>query len=270
MIDFNKTRQYTLSIRLSTDGFCFAVHNPQAVNEYTFQPYRIDTTKSVAANLKVAVKELNMLRHTYGAVNILLVNTPYTLVPIEFYAEQYEREFYQQNIASSTSNTTIIHNVVADEQMVVVFAIENQLHKYITTQFPKAVIHAGISPLINFGFERSSMTNKRYCLLHLHKHAIDFLCYDKTSPLFANTFHYSNTEDAVYYLLNCWSILSMSQTDDTLHIVGQQRATKALLKELTLFIQNIHIIRPAEEFHSTELARVDEMPFDLQSLIACE
>ena len=182
MIDFNKTRQYTLSIRLSTDGFCFAVHNPQAVNEYTFQPYRIDTTKSVVANLKVAVKELNMLRHTYGAVNILLVNTPYTLVPIEFYAEQYEREFYQQNIASSTSNATIIHNVVADEQMVVVFAIENQLHKYITTQFPKAVIHAGISPLINFGFERSSMTNKRYCLLHLHKHAIDFLCYDKTSP----------------------------------------------------------------------------------------
>ena len=62
----------------------------------------------------------------------------------------------------------------------------------------------------------------------------------------------------------------MSQTDDTLHIVGQQRATKALLKELTLFIQNIHIIRPAEEFHSTELARVDEMPFDLQALIACE
>lgn len=270
MIDYNKTRQYTLSIRLSTDGFCFAVHNPQRANEYAYQPYRIDALKTMTGNLKAAVQETEMLRHTYATVNIILADTPYTLVPKEYYAEQYEREFYKYNVSSYTTHDTIMHNVVGDDQAIVLFTIEKQLHKYITKQFPKANIHAAISPLINFGLERSCVANKKYCLLHIGKRSFDFMCYENDSPLFVNTFNYNNTADAIYFLLNCWSTLALSQTDDTLHIANHSRQTKMLTKELERFIQNIHTIRPAEEFHSTELARTDEMPFDLQALIACE
>lgn len=270
MIDFSKTRQYTLSIRLSTDGFCFAVHNPQAANEYAYQPYRIDALKSVAGNLKTAVEETEMLKHTYGAVNIILADTPYTLVPKEYYAKQYERALYQHNIATLAATDTIMHNVVGDEQTIVLFAIEKQLYKYINTQYPKAKIYAAIAPLINFGVERSYATNKKYSLLHVHKRSFELMCYENAAPIFVNTFHYRDTADALYYLLNCWTTLALSQTDDTLHIAGLQRHTRTLARELGKFIQNIHTIRPAEEFHSTELARTDEMPFDLQALIACE
>ncbi len=270
MIDFNKTRQYTLSIRLSTDGFCFAVHNPLATSEYAFQPYRIDPLKSVTSNLKAAAEDTEMLKHTYGAVDILLADTPYTLVPREYYAEQYKDELYRYNISGTDTGNVIMTDTVGDEQAVVLFAIEKQLHKYITTQYPKARLHAAISPFINFGLERSYANGKRYCLLHVQKHNFDFMCYENATPLFANTFHYRDTADALYYLLNCWATLSLSQTDDTLHIAGHSRQVKALTKELGKFIQHIHTIRPAEEFHSTELARTDEMPFDLQALIACE
>ena len=270
MIDFNKTRQYTLSIRLSTDGFCFAVHNPQVANEYAYLPYRIDPLKPLTANLKEAVEETDMLRHTYGTVNIILADTSYTLVPKEYYAEQYEEEFYQQNIATPTTGSIVMHNLVGDEQVAVLFAIEKQLHKYIATQFPKAKIYASISPLINFGMERSYASKKKYTLLNLQKHSIDVMCYENAAPLFVNSFRYKDVADALYFLLNCWSTLGLSQTDDTLHIAGQSRQDKALTKELEKFIQHIHLVRPAEEFHSTELARTGEMPFDLQALIACE
>ena len=270
MIDFNKTRQYTLSIRLSTDGFCFAVHNPQVANEYAYLPYRIDPLKPLTANLKAAVEETDMLRHTYGTVNIILADASYTLVPKEYYAEQYKEEFYQQNIATPTTGSIVMHNLVGDEQVAVLFAIEKQLHKYIATQFPKAKIYASISPLINFGMERSYASKKKYTLLNLQKHSIDVMCYENATPLFVNSFRYKDVADALYFLLNCWSTLGLSQTDDTLHIAGQSRQGKALTKELEKFIQHIHLVRPAEEFHSTELARTGEMPFDLQALIACE
>jgi hypothetical protein len=71
-------------------------------------------------------------------------------------------------------------------------------------------------------------------------------------------------------LLNCWQILGLSQTEDTLHLAGNARNAKEIIKELSKFIQNIHTIHPAEEFHSTELARLGEIPFDLQALIVCE
>ncbi len=271
MIDFNKTRQYTLSIRLSTDGFCFAVHNPRDANEYAYQPYRIDPLKSVTANLKEAIASTEMLKHTYGSVNILLADSPYTLVPKEFYAKQYDKELYEYNISSSTTNSdTTLHNEVADEQVTVIFAIETQLHKYITAQYPKAEIYASITPLLSHGVEKSFAANRKYVLLHPRKHSIDIICCENTTPFFVNTFHYHDTADALYYLLNCWSTLGLSQTEDILHIAGEPRHTRALAKELTKFIQNIHIVHPAEEFHSTELARTGEMPFDLQALIVCE
>ena len=270
MIDFNKTRQYTLSIRLSTDGFCFAVHNPNAANEYAYLPYRIDPLKPLVSNLKTAIEETDMLRRNYGAVNIILADAAYTLIPKEYYAEQYEQEFYRQNIATPTTNSVIIHNIVGDEQAVVLFAIEKQLHKYISAQYPKAQYYAAITPIINFGIERSYATGKRYCLLHVRKRSIDFMCYENAAPLFINTFQYRDTADALYYLLNTWSTLSLSQTDDTLHIAGQSRHAKAMVKELERFIQNIRVVRPAEEFHTTELARIDDLPLDLQTLIACE
>ena len=270
MIDFKKTRQYTLSIRLSTDGFCFAVHNPQATNEFAYLPYRIDPLKPLTANLKSAVEETDMLRHTYGAVNIILADANYTLIPKEYYAKQYESEFYQHNFATATPHDVVMHNRVGDGQAVALFAIEKQLHKYITTQYPKAVIYAAISPLINFGVDRSYANGKKYFLLHLRRHSIDVMCYENAAPLFVNTFHYRNMTDALYYLLGCWTTLGLSQTDDTLHIAGYSRQGKALMRELERFIQHIHVIRPAEEFHSTELARTDELPFDLQTLITCE
>ena len=270
MIDFNKTRQYTLSIRLSADGFCFAVHNPQAPNEYAYQPYRIDPLKTLTNNLKAAVESTEMLRHTYGTVNVILADASYTLVPKEYYAEQYKEEFYRQNISTPITGSIVMHNIVSDEQLVVLFAVEKQLHRYITSRWAKAQVYAAISPLISFGIERSYASGKKYNLLHLHKHGIDFMCYENATPLFVNTFQFKDPADALFYLLNSWISLSLSQTDDTLHIAGQSRHGKALIRELKKFIQNIHLVRPAEEFHSTELARVDEMPFNLQALIACE
>ena len=271
MIDFNKSRHYTLSIRLSTDGFCFAVHNPQAANEYAYLPYRIDPLKPLTSNLKAAVEETEMLRHTYGAVNIILADANYTLIPKEYYAEQCAHDIYVQNFPQAAPNTQVLTNIVSEEQTIVLFGMEHQLHKFITERYPKAKIYASISPLIEHAVEKSyAQSGKPYCLAHLNKRGTDLLCISNGTLQFANTFDNPDTGDAIYYLLNCWQMLGLSQTDDTLHIAGTARHAKALTNELGRFIKHIHTVRPAEEFHSTELARIDEIPFDLQTLISCE
>ena len=271
MIDFKKTKQYTLSIRLSTDGFCFAVHNPSADTEFAYQPYRIDTHKSIVANLKTALEDTEMLCHTYGTVDILLPQAPYTIVPKEFYAEQCTQDIFRQNFPQATTSTQVLSNVVSEGQAIVLFGIEYQLYKFITERFPKARFHASISALINYCVEKSyANVGKTYCLGHLHKHGTDLLCFSQGTPLFVNTFDAIQASDTAFYMLNVWQTLGLSQTDDTLHIAGTTRHAKNLIKELGRFIQHIHLVRPAEEFHATELARVDEIPFDLQTLISCE
>jgi len=271
VIDFNKTRQYTLSIRLSTDGFCFAVHNPEAVGQFAYIPYRIDTHKSLTANLKEAVKSTDMLRYNYKRVNIIVAGTNYTLVPKEYYADTHKQDFYRQNFTQDTTNITLLDNVVADDQAVVIFAIEKTLHSYINERYPKANIYAAVSMLIDYTTEKSYTTTHKHCLAHIQHRQVDLVCCEKAQPRLVNTFKYKDTADALYYLLNCWSILGLNQTEDMLHLIGSpSRSVRKMQHDAAQFIQHIHLVRPAEEFHTNELARIDELPFDLQILIACE
>ncbi|MBQ3237693.1 MAG: DUF3822 family protein [Bacteroidaceae bacterium] len=270
MIDFNQTKQYTLSIRLSTDGFCFAVHDPQADSSYAYLPFAIDPLKSLVANLKSALKEVDMLRHTYAKVKVLVAEASYTFVPKEYYDHSCARDFYLQNFPQSASNIEVLHNYVGDDQAVVLFGLDHLLYQCIIDRFPKAEVFVPVTPLANLGLEKSVVGTKRYCLVHLCKQYADMLCFADGEILFANTFYGRDVADIQYFLLNTWQTLGLSQKDDTLHVVGQSRNVKVLVRELGLFIKTIHTIHPAEEFHSTELARIGEMPFDLQALIACE
>ena len=160
VIDFNHTKQYTLSIRLSTDGFCFAVHNTSEEEEYAYMPYNIDPLKSMAANLKTAIQETNMLKHTYGKVNIIMADTAYTIVPKEYFDESSERELYLQNFPQTPSSTIIHHNLVSDEQAIILFGIEGTLHKTLKEKYPKAQLYASISALVNYGAEKSYTTDQ--------------------------------------------------------------------------------------------------------------
>ena len=51
-IDFNKSEQYILSIRLSTDGFSFSIYHPQQSEEVYFSSSPVNTQRSMAATVK--------------------------------------------------------------------------------------------------------------------------------------------------------------------------------------------------------------------------
>ena len=70
-IDFTKSEQYTLSIRLSADGFSFSIYNPLTDNDFCFVPYPVNTGYSMTANLKEMLTETETLRYPYKRVNIL-------------------------------------------------------------------------------------------------------------------------------------------------------------------------------------------------------
>ena len=53
-IDFNKSEQYILSIRLSTDGFSFSIYHPQQESEVYFSASPVNTQRSMAANVTPA------------------------------------------------------------------------------------------------------------------------------------------------------------------------------------------------------------------------
>jgi len=61
-IDFSKSEQYTLSIRLSADGFSFSIFNPLNENELFFFDRKVEESLSLTANLKQTFPRSGMVK----------------------------------------------------------------------------------------------------------------------------------------------------------------------------------------------------------------
>ena len=93
-IDFTKSEQYTLSIRLSTDGFSFSVYNPLEECDFYFQTFAVNTQQSMAANVKAFLAQTAELKYTYRQVNILIHTARYTSVPPNIFNETYPKSHF--------------------------------------------------------------------------------------------------------------------------------------------------------------------------------
>ena len=122
-IDFSKSEQYTLSIRLSTDGFSFSIYNPILDSSLSYFSQEIESGTSMAANVKELLKS-DILQYTYKRVNVLLVTRRFTLIPLELAEdeEQYRAVFYYNH--SMQENEKVLCNDLRKAYVKVAFGMD--------------------------------------------------------------------------------------------------------------------------------------------------
>ena len=113
-IDFSKSEQYTLSIRLSADGFSFSVFNPLGEGELSFFDRKVEESLSLTANLKQTFREIEWLKHPYRRVNILMADKRFTLVPLELKTNRRKHFFIITTRSGKTKlcNTTFCEKIM--------------------------------------------------------------------------------------------------------------------------------------------------------------
>ena len=99
MIDFTKSKQYTLSIRLSTDGFSFSIYNPINDNSQSLFEKEVDTSLSLTANLKNVFHESDFLSYSYKRVNPQM-----NLFPSNISCRKSSKNGIPQNLSNNNGN----------------------------------------------------------------------------------------------------------------------------------------------------------------------
>lgn len=256
MIDFTKSKQYTLSIRLSTDGFSFSIYNPIHDDSFSVIEKEIDTSLSLTANLKAVFHESDFLGHSYKRVNIMLASKRFTIVPLDlFEEEQADLLFYHNH--QKRENETVIYNILKKNNVVIVFGIDRSAYSFLTEQYPEARFYSQSTPLIEYFSVKSRLGNSKKMYVSVREEGIDIYCFERGHLLLANSFECSHTEDRIYYLLYAWKQLELNQERDELHLTGTLPDKEILMNELRKFILQVFIMNPATNI-------------DMQALLTCE
>lgn len=268
LIDFSKSEQYTLSIRLSTDGFSFSVYNPTSESDYYYIEYPVNAMRSMAANVKTFLSNTRELEHTYRQVDILIHSVSYTTVPLEWFEDDALETLYYQNLPRR-NNEIVLCNILSRSNSVVIFALDKLTHVYLSEKFPKARFFASVSPQIEHLSAASRLGNNSKLYVNVHPHSLDVFAFDKGKLLMLNTYQIQTGEDRLYYLTNVWKHLGLNQESDELHLAGAV-VKKELAEDMKKYVRKIYFVQPPSELNRSSLSATAQIPFDMQSLLSCE
>ena len=245
--DFSKSEQYTLSIRLSTDGFSFSIFNPLGEGKFSFHEHGVDDSLSLTANLKQAFRETDWLKNPFRRINVLMAGKRFTFIPLEFFEdEQAETVFYHNH--SRQDNELVQYNILHKNNIVVLFGMDKSACSLLREQYPDVRFYAQASPLIEYFAAKSRLGNCRKMYVHLRKEAAEIYAYERGRLAFANTFACKETNDRLYYILCVWKQLGMAQEP--------MRVISGIYKRRRFDVPHTFKARPTTDFAKENLFNV--------------
>ena len=266
MISKDNIQKKTLSIRLSTNGFCFCTYTRDSGSlRYSF--YTPDKERSMASNIEDAIADCPLIRHGEEyEVKAIIESSEYTCIPSE-YDIRSDYDNYFRYCFPQSRDAEIIANRLNAQECTVLFPVEKSICEAVrklgnTTFYTPASILMGY---LNY----RPMGEERYIFSYLYNDTAIILSMKENKVELSNIFSNEEIENVLFYLLSIWKEQRLSQTDDTLYLCGDN-AVERMSQLAGKFIKKIKRINPNELFSPSLLNRMEGIPFDLQALILCE
>ncbi len=257
----------TLSIRISTNGFCFCTYIPSEQESLKYFSCPADSRRSLASNLQDAIDSCPLIKHgdRYN-VKAIIETGEYTCIPAE-YDKKSDYELFFRTCFPKSGGCEIAANRLNMQGYTILFPVDNPLAE-ILRKLGEVTYYTPASIVISYlGYK--PMSEKRYMLAYIYNDLAFILAMDNGKVQISNIFKKEDNENILFYLLSIWKEQELSQTGDTLYICGDSRIEN-FAQAAGRFIKNIRRINPNELFAPTLLNRVKGIPFDLQALILCE
>lgn len=178
VIGKKRTQQARLTIRVSKNTLSFSVVDREAEHQLIYEPYTVKSGVSIAANLRQAFGESELLQRGYQKVRVY-IDTPILLVPIEEFHEEDLTVLYQHAFTGSHSDA-ILYRVQPNLNVVAVFPINKDLKMVIEDNFQDVRFTPIMQPMWNYLHKRSftGIYHKLYAYFHDKK--VDIFCFEKT------------------------------------------------------------------------------------------
>ncbi len=260
----NSIQQARLTIRITGHTLSFSVVDRDAEHQLIYEPYDVRNGVSMAANLRQAFGESELLKRGYKKVRVF-IDTPILAVPMEDFRKEDIVALYQHAFTGHSSDD-ILYRVQPTLNMVAVFSINKDLRLVIEDNFEDVRVTPIMQPIWSHMQLRSftGMRRKLYC--YFHEKRLEVFSFEKNRIKYFNSFAAEHAKDALYFLLYVWKQLGMSQQQDELHLIGTIPDQDWLRYNVRLYVRRAFLLNPIAEFNRAPITEIKDIPFDLLTL----
>ncbi|MCD8291679.1 MAG: DUF3822 family protein [Prevotella sp.] len=257
-IILNKQR---LTIRIGQYSLSFSATKTDDTKNILYEPYTVKSGMSMAANLRIAFKEIDLLNNGWQRAEAL-IDSPVLMIPIDLFNES-QKEVFFHNAITGHEKDNVLYNVLPSLNAVALYAINKDLKLVIDDHF-NDVRYTHICVSVWNHLYRRSFTGVRMKLYaYFHDKKLDVFSFKQNRFRFTNSFDTNIASDAIYFILNIWKQLAFNNKRDELHLVGDIPDRETLEKELRSFIFNVYVVNPQAAFNNYPIAKIKNIPYDL-------
>lgn len=231
-------------------------------NVIQFNQYNVKPGMSMAANLRVAIKEGKWIDN--GNEGTIMVDGDVLLVPMDSYAEDWAQEMYMHCFPKRKGDV-VLHNALPDMGVVVLFGLNKDLRMVVTNNMPGAKFIAAMTPVWTHLYYKSYNGQRQKLFAYFHENRMDIFAFGNKRFKFCNSFAVTEVSDSLYFLLYVWREMGLNQEDDELNIIGNIPQKERLMEELGTYIKRCFVINPTTDFNRATVTAIEEMPYDLMA-----
>jgi hypothetical protein len=258
----------TLSIRISTDGFCFCSYTPSLPDSLKYFFYKPEKGLTLTMNLQHGVEQCPfVLQGEKYDVKVIVETEDFTTIPVEYDNKQDYKTFYRLCFPKNVARVEVVANRLDAQGLTVLFPVEKSLYEGLQ-KLGDVTFYSTLSILLGLMTSKPA-TEDRYMLAYFQGDLSFFISMQDGKMRLANAFRCEDGHDCIYYLLNIWKEQGLSQEDDTLYLCGD-KGVELNMMTIGRFIKRCKRMNANELFPLTLLNKMEGIPFDLQSLILCE
>lgn len=241
--DKNKTKEYTLSIQVGLDGFSFSVldGNKNCIALHRFQSFPKNNDSNTPANLiKETIRNHELLNLSFKEVAILWVSPKSTLIPSEFFSEDFAYESFQ--LCHKIEETESLHwNELHDLNSWIVFSIPKSLNEFFVAHFTKVKLYHNSYPFFKEALKNPISDNHPSVFVDIQNDFFHAIIPDKTTKHFINTFVFNEETDLAYFILNLFKQQKLNNERSKLILSGMIQEESKLTQLLKKYLGQVEV-----------------------------
>ncbi len=215
-----------------------------------------DRADDITHSLEEAVYANAWLVNDFGRVSVIYDGPDYSVLPPVIAADTEPAPRWMRCQAGAVETLD--------------FKIPQKLSNFVMRTWPSATIEHRVAPLSRYFYSKSRIgqAGKMYVNVSDHR-TLDIIVYGRNGLRMLNTFTFTDTVDAVYFIMATRELLQLDQTTDELIIAGDRSLRDQLTETLRDLLAGVMpAIFPATLYGSRQDA--SEAPFSLIVMPLCE
>jgi hypothetical protein len=271
--DKNKSKEYKLSIRVSSDGFSFSILdvNKNCLALEQFRPFSQNSEAETLNSFKELIRNNELLNLEFKSVLVLWVSNQSVLIPNEFFNEEFAFESYQ--LCHNLNNNEELHwNDMKHFKSKNVFAVPVSFKELLIKQFSEVEFFHHSTPFYNTAIKDEILDNHPNVYVNLQQEYFHIIIPDRNGKHFINNFAYKEDSDLAYYILNVYKQQKLNNERSKLIVDGLVHDESKSIQLLKKYLAKIEVkLLPAKLRVKNEIPRKEYNQFiNLLNLTECE